>query len=959
MKRTKLLTVVLVVLLAALMVAPSFAALVAPTTTVPGTIAGTQTGETYFDPTTAVVTQTPTKLESGVADAQVPGVWEFLYPVVLTNLSCTVANATDAQANAFEGYIGNGRWVEIGKVSSAGTLATTSTYSYTKIRYTGDPTAVTNVTFTGQYLRVVTGDIVKYVDGSAVAQSGRTFASGAPMENAFDYNRATHMQMEKDGTKTNNVANFTDSWVYVELEKPTLVTDVAFYHCLDYTTTSSPNEKVQMYKLILEFSMDGTTWYTPQDAFKETANLTGHQHKVTYTAAEWTENQTAIKASPYYYNNNYNSSTPDADVTVTYVDIWDADYTGQILSAASETVVCKFIRARVQEDRRFAMADMVVYGVDPDAGKPTKVEWSYARNMPLPVQTLTPIESSALTWKFNAPTQLTNISFTYASALKDGMWYGATDGRVWYPLATVGTTGSVTVKNSIGFTYLKFVGDTASLATDSVVVTGRALDVRGPFVDYKKGTDGKPATFSTNMPTSVTTLDRSFDHDTGTAGPAFTGVTAEADGTAIITVGAELETQACITEVVIYVTQSSPTRLNGAKLQASLDGVMWDDLGSAPGDKVTVTNPANSAESMDTYAFTVRVDTNASTNKRAYRYIRLIRTRTQSHNFSVEGIDVYGFPYGNGAYASYTAPSPANVELNPYYTTQTATLLESASVTATFANLTIFSATAVKAGPDVKVEGSPDGVNWFNMDSTYRTNADAISIYNTRAVRYLRYSSAFGVNKNSITATGYNPGLTGEMVFFDTDSIYHTASYDNTSTAVGVDHCVAKTWLHNYTSWAVASSGKGTDAYTEVMFKSPAKITEIMLYPRDDGTNYDRMNGVQLQAATALAPNTWVTLVTITADATLYAPSKAASGVTGIKYTLNDNTVYNYFRIVGGSGVALTVAAVEVYGTSVTGNPANGDATNPIWFVIAPISIVAGGTVGLFLYKKKKANKDA
>ena len=127
MKARKLLVLMLAVLMIVTMAVPALAA-------AKGEQTGSQAGETYFDPATAVTTLTPTDI-TGTNTAVPTGTWKFQYPVVIHELHYTVVDGQDAATGSFEGYVGSAGWRTIGYTDEIGaSITSTSPYSYTEIR---------------------------------------------------------------------------------------------------------------------------------------------------------------------------------------------------------------------------------------------------------------------------------------------------------------------------------------------------------------------------------------------------------------------------------------------------------------------------------------------------------------------------------------------------------------------------------------------------------------------------------------------------------------------------------------------------------------------------------------------------------------------------------------------------------------------------------------------------------
>ncbi len=979
MKKARIFTA----LLALLMLAPAAVPAVAATITGTGT---------YYSGN--VSAQAPTSVTP--ASVMEAGTWKFGYPVVLWSITYT-ANGTPT--GSFEGYYGNGRWKTIGAAPANGKLAYTGTYSFTEIRYTGDPAELNDVSFYGQYLRGVTGDLVEYEAGSAVGtpdvSDTRTYANSASngADKLFDHDRTTATKINWASDTSNNSA---PAWVAVKLEKPTIITEIVYYHNL--------GSGILHMQGTFEVSKDGQTWYRYTVNHPLTENTGGTElgtviSQSVYTSAEWAANSAAIKADPYYHGDN--SSKGLSTVTVSWRFSFSNEYSGYTVSARGDDEMWQqpyqYVRFYSPNGWTFAAADVVVYGVDLGDGTTQTNEYTYDRMPAMAPCTLVPITESELIWAFDAPTRVTSIAWAATESIAGGKWYGASDtGLTWKEITTMdgtATSGTISVTDSIAYRYVKFVGNGAAVTTSSVQFTGLSYPtLRGEFIPFATNASGQAVTVSggiTNTYPSaahaITNIYRYFDYEatTGAQTPQVQVLKPSGATTWPMYVGVKLEKPTVISEIFLFQDTEGDARVRFGDLQVSVDGLHWVPFvmkGVTDGSvDVTPTYPEGYTISVDKHengttqvhakqGYIFHADLTNASMKQAYRYVRLYR-EARSWDFSISEMNVYGLPadpktvmtsvYNQGIGITATTTDPATVS---------AKLLDAKEVTLTFANATIFTSLSLTAGADLQVQGSMDGETWLNLNTRVASRAGVrgvITVGSTRAIRYLRFTSGIGVASNSITAIGYDPGITGKPLTLDYSTIETAAGYYQTDETRS--HNLLRSWNHNrFTLTCATNDTVGGVAHT-AMLAAPSVITEVMLWPHT--TYVGRMDKVHIQAATAEEPDNWVTLYLVdiydgtTLNTAVFGASGAGLGIntTGVKFTISDDTAYSYFRLYkaenGGSYQEnLSIAAFEVFGEARPDNPLNGDDTNFAWVALPAGGLVGAGVAGVVIAKKKKRN---
>lgn len=998
MKPRKLLVFLLAVLMVVTMAVPALAAALGENT-------GSQTGESYFDPATAVTTLTPTAV-SGTSSAVPTGTWRFQYPVVIHELSYTVVNAEDAATGRFEGYVGSAGWKTIGNTTESGAaILSTSTYSFTEIRYTGDPAAVTNVKFKGQVLHGVVGEIlepkVSTISGGRNDTTGK-YTNGKGPEKALDHDRATNSQ---HNWSDSNAAS--GAWITFELENPAIITAAVMWNY------NNAGGYMWSYNTKIQGSLDGTNWTDCQ------INMGGFigstTQTVNYTMVQWTaEVEAQVRANPSAVKITEKTATLDTDTAATVIydanwkpeggyvlpaHVWTGSSVGTQYSSFQEY---KYIRIYADSKYTVAYQDISLYGVDGFDGIPLRNEWAFARNTYAPIQDLTPIIEKQTAWQMPGQNyRITKIDYTATASLAGGVFYGLTETNAnRYEIGRISddaTGGSITVNSTIGFEYIVFVGNADAL-TNATFTGSQLKNIRGEFLEYAKDANGNAVTVSMGFKTAdaakKANVYKSFNHDISAGLYIAQGNPVTSGNSTIypIAYGVKLDAPAVVTEVVIFQDSKANARLTSAWLEFSVDGVNWwrptisgvtnkGAIGDAIADDGVQINqnrdPQGYVFHIDNRQYLSTTDQTNKVENKAYREVNYIRIYRQgpSFGFSFASMDVYGTPFGSASWTFTQGTAAVNAATTP--ATIAATKLEQ-DVILTFGESVILTQlNATKCAPDAMVLGSSDGTNWLHLSAliTDEPTRFPLTIASTSPIKYLKLSSAVGASTSAsdYVVTGYAPGVTGAALLGAPGSQDATGGFNQ-------NHNPIRALYHNRLHQGVASyslketpvnANEAPSAYISMMLASPAKITEVMLWPHANFAG--RMDQVQIQAATAEDPDNWVTLAFVdlcTGDKTTFNSAiygthgtGLANTTTGVKYTINDDTVYSYVRLYKAFAPAdnacydgnLSIAAFEVFGTAASENPLNGDSTASVWFVVAPISLALCGTAVLAIRKKKKS----
>ncbi len=944
-------------------------------------VAATATQTTF-----TATTQTPSSIVS-TDKTDEPGVWKFVYPVVLWKMTWTLT--VEEATGQFEGLYNGTDWRLICRAAASGLFETTSTYSYTAIRYTGDPAEVANVKFEGQYLRGVTGDLIVPTNVEVYRKSynEHNWPTTRPWENGWDFDRNTSFahtgsnNFSKEFMEQYGLSKYDDP-VYITYELPevTRLTEIVLWHTL--TMGDAHLQQIQ-----IQTSLDGVNWDKTTDGVSYINNvlLASTVRNVTMPKADWTTYSATIKSDPYYSSDNSKDNLDT--VTVKYQYYSRRDYSGFIFNSDS-LLPAKYIRVYYPKSWTMTYADLSFYGVAINEATPSSPAYTAPCVVPQEPQELVPVTASQPIWKLADDAQITGISWTSTGALTGGKWYGAGEkADKWYDLATITATenaGSDVVNTAQAVRYVKFVGDTTLLNLDSVTFTGRTQILTEPNLTIK---DYVYSGFASTV--TKDDVAKFFDGDVTTGNQLAVDTT---DTTYSISIGVKLEQPSIITEFVVYQDLENAACIDANTVfETSMDGIHWTKwpVNGQTGPILTTpksgdTTLINANTTNQGYVYHINVNT--ATASVAVQYVRLSRTGN-SGNFSIKDFQLYGRASHEYALASdktNLGQSGGRLEGPIAPASISANLLVKNVVTFSgfSGNKMFFTEIALAAGPDLKVEGSNDGETWGNLGGHFQLagkNSDVFLVSGSDAYSQIRLTSLIGIDPESVTLTGYNADITGTELGTDLASVTTTSGWDGT-------HLPGRTWMGSTTSVSVASASSASAAgvYTGIMLATPSVITEVMLWPHTNFAN--RMDLVRIQAATADDPNTWVTLAIIDLtdesnenayDATIYGEKGPTDDAyygkgtkTGVKYTITDDTEYAYVRLFKSVGVnsdmpdqvaadgLLCVAACEIYGTPANGNPANGDNTNFVWFIVAPICLVAvGATAGLLIVKKKKQSR--
>ena len=405
---------------------------------------------------------------------------------------------------------------------------------------------------------------------------------------------------------------------------------------------------------------------------------------------------------------------------------------------------------------------------------------------------------------------------------------------------------------------------------------------------------------------------------------------------------ASLPSHTVITRILLTAPSENQSGLSSATIDASVDGRKWTTLCTLDEGIVAGKN----------YNLNI-------TNEKKFSYIRVRQSEShRTESFAFRNMVIEGIPYEGDAgvisnieeetdistlltpksliTSNATAGDAANVFIDnsESYTANCSTDGKNNYVVGTLQNITDIRKITVKlwdsnrSARGTTVEVSNDGVNWVVLYTLPDLRKDGVTAENGEFTYYVNPNESYSyvrLAQNSLF-TAYEEWTLNTVLlyeieeneqsepfprkFIDAETVsvtYHDSHVEDNSESVTPD--IIWDTSDKTTSYTHKLQEEKGTYYIAGKFAAPTVITEIIYHSPASNANRVRTSYFEV----SVDGETWVNIATLTGSSEAYAYSAK------LGFVINDDTAYNYIRLVQGENFYKyywTVGTVEVKGVS-------------------------------------------